>query len=517
MLKISVYNFFFFIILISLVSTELKGQEPDDSTNRAKEYLKKKYEREFGDKPTIPDGAPITNRSNSEFKITAFSDEDIVEAEPTIAVNPTNPDNIVVSFIHFGLDSRQSIYHTFDAGETWTRTVFRMDSLFLNDFVDIAVVDRGGADPVLAFDKTGKLYYVWLYSGLGATNNFLVATYWAWSDDGGVSFQVAEEKYDRLLAFNDVSTFEGAFFDKPWLAVDKTNGDHSGTVYLQVFAFVNENHIIDIPLSSSIVLYKTPDMITFDSYEVVLDDLVPVSDGIAQLQFANVYVDQEGVLHSSTIGYASGGIGSNKIYHCTSSNASQSFSDLISASDVKYDGEGIISSGNPMPDAVTNPVSGTVHMIYGVRDLDGESGQYHRSSDGGATWTAASDLGSTIGAGSTEMFFPSIAVDEVSGRISIAYMGRDSDVEWNYYVTSSTDDGATWDEPCLVSTLSSNFQNFSQMAFFGDYWETKLVGDKTYCVWNDFREGFGLKMYVAVVDHLEEISEVSRLPINLKF
>ncbi len=510
----------------------LNAQISDKKKNQKIDHLIEKYQEEFGKREVQEKYsyryAPTRSGTGEEIKVTNFNELIIEEAEPTIAVNPTNPDNIVVSFIHrqsgfpiSGQDSGSSAYYSFDGGNTWSRSYFNQDSIYQLDHDENPNLEiRGGADPVFAFDNSGRLYCVWLYGLLDAAiQGFFITTYWGWSDDGGMTFQVAEEQADRLLGSGSIGNngITGVTLDRPWLAVDKSDGPNSGTVYIQADIAWSPpgNPIFEEPFWGSGILYKSPDMTGFEVRPDPINDFA-INALDFQLQFANLHVDHQGVLHSSFSSLDAGQAIS--VYHLTSSDAGESFEMQAEAADSPYSFQFQLTPfrENPMPDAVTHPISGNISMVFGTRGSDSLSyqGQYIKSLNGGETWSTPQEISTMINADVSALHYPTIAIDEVSGRMSISYLGRDSDSTWNYYVTSSIDDGENWDEPCLLSTSPTNFDPyFSNPIFFGDYWETKMVGDKTYCVWNDGRNGNGSKIYFGLVDHNEavNVSELTSL------
>jgi hypothetical protein len=94
------------------------------------------------------------------------------QAETTIAINPTNPQNVVVaSNIQFGGQLFES--YTFDGGQTWHPGTIADGTTEL----DVAC-----CDPSLAFDSFGNLFLVYLDSNAHDVEL-------AYSTDGGVTFQ----------------------------------------------------------------------------------------------------------------------------------------------------------------------------------------------------------------------------------------------------------------------------------------------------------------------------------------
>src|SRR5262249_302284 len=136
-----------------------------------------------------------------QVNVDAFGNNIVGDAanEPSIAVNPTNPSNIVIGWRQF--DSVTSSYrqagwaYSFDAGNTWTFP---------------ATLEPGAfrSDPSLDTDLEGTFCYQSLKAG---------GTEDVWrSTDGGVTWLAP------------VDEFGG---DKNWFVVDKSGGPSSGFLY----------------------------------------------------------------------------------------------------------------------------------------------------------------------------------------------------------------------------------------------------------------------------------------------
>jgi hypothetical protein len=101
------------------------------------------------------------------------------ESEEAVAVNPTNPNNIVVftnvGHAEAGLPAGMFLGVSFDAGRTWTR---RLVGLGADDPLGDTC-----CDPSLSFDRYGNLFMTYLYQ---VENQVPVAL----STDGGLSFKV---------------------------------------------------------------------------------------------------------------------------------------------------------------------------------------------------------------------------------------------------------------------------------------------------------------------------------------
>ncbi|RIK66674.1 MAG: hypothetical protein DCC65_09035 [Planctomycetota bacterium] len=120
--------------------------------------------------------------------------------EPSIAVDPTNPNNIVIGwrqFDHVSSNFRQAGYSfSTDAGRTWHRVEVIQPGFFRSD-------------PVLDVSPDGVFYYMSLQS------SFVCDLFR--SADGGASWP------DRFFAYGG---------DKQWMTVDRTGGPGHGNIYM---------------------------------------------------------------------------------------------------------------------------------------------------------------------------------------------------------------------------------------------------------------------------------------------
>ncbi|MFQ5495747.1 MAG: WD40/YVTN/BNR-like repeat-containing protein, partial [Phycisphaerae bacterium] len=121
--------------------------------------------------------------------------------EPSIAVDPTNSNNIVIGWRQFDTlysSFRQAGWaYSHDGGRTWT-------------FPGVLEPEVFRSDPVLAADADGNFYYYSVpFSGPGDDSLFK-------SLDGGETWP------------DPVSAFGG---DKPWMTIDRTGGMSHGNIY----------------------------------------------------------------------------------------------------------------------------------------------------------------------------------------------------------------------------------------------------------------------------------------------
>lgn len=119
--------------------------------------------------------------------------------EPSLAFNPTNPNNVVVGWRQFdtiGSDFRQAGHaYSFDGGASWT-------------FPGSLAPGTFHSDPVLQSDSAGNFYYVGVNAPLRSD---LFRSF-----DGGITWD------------GPIPAFGG---DKHWMVVDKTGSVGDGNIY----------------------------------------------------------------------------------------------------------------------------------------------------------------------------------------------------------------------------------------------------------------------------------------------
>ena len=122
--------------------------------------------------------------------------------EPSIALNPTNPNNLVIGV------NNTYFFSSFDAGESWTE-----GKLFSSMGV--------WGDPSLAFDLNGDCFFAHLSGELPISGR--------WADR-----IVIQKSTDGGLTWND-GTFTGLnrpkFEDKEWLTIDITSSSYQNNLY----------------------------------------------------------------------------------------------------------------------------------------------------------------------------------------------------------------------------------------------------------------------------------------------
>lgn len=144
-----------------------------------------------------------------------ISNESNFNGEPYLAINPTNPQNIMIAWMHIAFSARPiRTRSSFDGGLTWGAPV------------DLPVVHTNTADPTMAFDNSGNLYLCFIdHLGTSSTtNNGAIYSYK--STDGGLTWG------NQAMAIDINADGMHQPIDRPWLVCDRSGGPNDGTLYL---------------------------------------------------------------------------------------------------------------------------------------------------------------------------------------------------------------------------------------------------------------------------------------------
>ncbi|HKG27030.1 MAG TPA: sialidase family protein, partial [Thermomicrobiales bacterium] len=206
--------------------------------------------------------------------------------EPHIAVDPTDPDHLVLGVIDFNLPSI-AIYVSFDAGETWEGPIlpryFREDVQF-------------GGDPVIAFDRDGNVYVSQLSIGIQEfqIGTLLSATIVSTlvvgkSTDGGLTWGDAiPATRSKVTTVSQVDSegkergiITAGFLDKEWMTIGPSPDDpNKDVIYLTYTDFESSNTVIyadELPYLVPLATETTIRSVRSDDGGMTWSQPVPVS------------------------------------------------------------------------------------------------------------------------------------------------------------------------------------------------------------------------------------------------
>ncbi len=465
------------------------------SKKSASEYLSKKSKKYAAKLEGVKSGYVSSNS--------------IPEAEVHAAVNPANPNNIVASPIRQNPNNMLKsltcpIFYTTDAGESWNESDFETFTQSENG------IPMGGGDPMFTFDADGNLYFSWIYlygdmQGM-SIDSLRWGVYWAYSKDGGVSFQA--ESYPIIGNAKGATDFNGGqpnineFHDKQWLAADMSNSQYRNNVYASMVAITEEEGYM------MQLFTKEAGKPNFN-YEPLR--ISPA--GISIVQFGSLDVDNKGWVHIMFYGEVDG---TASMFHAVSKDGGKSIAKVTKISnfygtdpimlnenaDLKPDG---LSRLYPAPNLVADKSGGefdgylyTTWTAYGVNSDEGNGLDiyFSKSTDGGETWSDAVILNDNTENTHSHQFYSAHMVSP-DGTYAVAWYDRREDINnlgTHYYYTFSKDGGKTFDNNKAVTTLASDFSKIgSKNNNFGVGEYNQLIITDTYFmpIWADGRSNDG--------------------------
>jgi hypothetical protein len=463
------------------------NESAESKAERIREILKEKALKSVNS----PSAAKITKITGNDSRLTnnAFS---VVEGEVSIAVDPTDSNNLVASFMKQGTSGLDfPVYYSSNGGQSWSLSTFSAYNQLAVDFAGMALM--GGGDPAFAWDKNGKLYFAWIYLTLNSTQDTAFFTLnWAYSTNKGVSW-IVEAGPNHFIGRGaidmqqNVYNYYDGMTDREWLAVDNSGGPNQGNLYCSFVCFPPGS-----AATFEAIKVKTPAATAFGPM---------VTTYVGQSQFGNVEVDASGKVHVSMADE-----NLMQILYNSSSNGGASFG----TAQIVGTGTQLAPSSFQMPLVVHSRENsapnlaadgqGNLHIVYSNFPGTEVHSYYTHSLNGGLTWSTPVLLDTLFGNKQTIM--PTVAASGNKVTISTTAFGNATDLtpdSARYYQIASMDEGQTFSAPFLVSSTYTNYVPYTTNTndFFGDYFRSQAFGCNVYATWSDGRNGLGPKIYFA--------------------
>lgn len=412
--------------------------------------------------------------------ISRFADN---EAETTVAVNPVNPNNIVVVSNFQTADALMESV-SFDGGSTWSSRMIAEGS----DGLGVACCDPNGS-----FDQYGNYFLVYL--DLRAKKVQV-----AYSTDGGTTM-----RYLGAVDHSDNSNVRtngkklGAGADQPSLA---TGPGGTWFVYKMFSQGGQLLQVRGLPVSGLGTFGAlSPTQSVPGSKYGSFGDIVVGQDG----QVLVTYQDNIPTQGPSTIwtnldpdGFGPAGFGPAHIATATNVGGfdyipPQARQSVDAEAGLAYDRSG-------------GPHRGRVYLVYTDEQPDESDNTdiwVRFSDDNAASWSAPVRVNDDAGANS--QFNPHIAIDQASGSIAVGFHDSRNDLgaggpgdtngipndDAQYFVTVSNDGGATFAANTQVSTATSNGAASHNGVQYGDYTGLGFAGGVIHPAWADNSNSVG--------------------------
>ena len=392
-------------------------------------------------------------------QVTTVSAEPGTWTEPSVAINPLNPQQVVAVFQY----TAHAAYST-DAGRTWTLATgvappdYRMSG-------DVSVVFDNQGHAILgciAFDKLGTFNY-WAH---GATRNGIFLKR---SLDGGKTWE------SQLRAVVAQSTQPGIpFEDKPYFVADTSKTSrYAGNLYVGWTRWT---------LADSQMLFSrsTDDGVTWSQpIEIARDRGLPRDDNGALEGFDGL-VGPDGTIYAVWAER-------NHIELTQSRDGGKSFSrarDVIETAPIMFAVQGM-DRANGFPQIAIDPRGGSKGGPLYISWSDYRNGEIDifvsESSDHGRHWSAPVKVNSDPVHDGADHFFQWLAVDPVSGAVNVVFYDRREDPQNKTQVVvlaRSTDGGKSFSN---YAWTTAPFD--PEGVFLGDYLGLAAWGNRVYGAW----------------------------------
>jgi hypothetical protein len=377
--------------------------------------------------------------------------------EPAIALNPANPQQLVVAW-----QVNASVAYSADGGQTWAKA----DNTAPKDYrisgdVSLAYDSAGHALLCyIAFDKLGTVNY-WAQ---GATRNGIFVRR---SLDSGKAW---EAEASTVIAHNSDPSIP--FEDKPWIVAD-TAGPHPGNLYVGWTQFT---------LAASDLLFsRSTDGGKSWSKPIKLNSVpgLPRDDNGALEGFHGV-VGPDGTLYAIWADR-------DGIMMAVSNDSGQTFSKdrRIIATGPPYFGITGVSRSNGFPQigmdlrASSGKKVGNLYVAWSDY-TNGDVDVFVASSPNqGATWSDPVRVNNDALHNGKDQFFQWMAVDPKSGAVNLVFYDRRTDNKTTTVTLArSTDGGRTFANYMLdPQTFDADGD------FLGDYLAITAYGNKAFAAW----------------------------------
>jgi hypothetical protein len=397
------------------------------------------------------------------------------ESEESVAVNPTNPMNIVIvtNVDHPAVGLFEGV--SFDGGSTWTRMLIAN-----NDNLGSAC-----CDPSLSFDNYGNLFMTYLYN----TGNVVPI---ALSTNGGVSFNIianiAKPPKQSLSASGDRRGLF-RFVDQPTITAAEG----------EVWVVFNAGG----PMVATGAAVTGPGQVgTFFNPEVV--------QGTNNCTYGDVAIGPSGEI-MQVCALTESGQGGGKLFVNVDPDGlgPAGFGKRVSVVDTHVGGFDFIPaqpdrSVDSEPglawDRTGGPHNGRVYLVYTLEHPNESNNTdiYVRfSDDEGATWSSpvrVNDDNTT-----NSQFLPKISLDPTTGNLAVVWYDSRNDLgtggpgdtdgvpndDAQFWGAFSTDGGLTFTKNIQISAGTSNSHDSGNGIDYGDYTGLSFYGGIAHPAWSD--------------------------------
>jgi len=408
------------------------------------------------------------------------------DGEPYIAVNPTNPKNLIAGWMRGRLDGKVwiAVKYSYDEGNTWSNIQFMPHDTVLNGSADVSIV----------FNRNGIAFLS--YINFRQTPDTAGAVFVVSSIDGGKKWSEPVNVFDM----NDKSDLP---IDRPWIAVDNSSGANDGTIYLTAMSaywFIGQHHIYLKTSNDNGKTWSDIKQIDNDEYTV----------GLMTKSYPAISVGADGTAYIAYHTYDTTVAKVVRIYYATTNDLGNTYQRgvITNAFYLKANTGDFAKAYCIAADAKRN---GNVAFTW-IDERYGDADVFlKKSTDYGKTWT----LPLRINDDSTKN---GIEQDQVwmnyslNGNLAIAWRdrrlsGKGDTVNFSIFSTISTDGGDNFALNKLMSTISSPYLNLPKgNSFIG----VAISNNSMHSTWADLRTG-DIEIYYSKRELSTSVEETHKL------
>ena len=341
-----------------------------------------------------------------------------------------------------------------------------------------------GFDPCIQFSNNGTIYYSYISS---TTTNLLGRVKVSRTSDQGASWFT-------------VVVSSGELEDKPWMAIDNTNSNYDGRIYLSwMNATGNEFKILFSYSTDGGANFQPERIISLISSQVDSAAFSFPTENVPQTNPSNIilqspipYVAPNGNLYivwmqnNGTTAY-----NASALKFIKSTDGGVSFGPVRTIANFTHE-----SSGDwchlrfrHWPSFAIDGQTGYLYVVYRDRESQVSSIpriKFVKSTNSGSNWSAPVIIGNLGEQGET---FPWVATNSL-GKVAVSFLHKKNTGLIDCYVIESENSGLTFGNSVLVSTEASTSCGFYVASF--DY-QGIVIDDfgNDYVVWTDFRNASG--------------------------
>jgi hypothetical protein len=399
------------------------------------------------------------------------------ESEEAIAVNPTNPNNVVIfTNIAEGVNG-MFLATSFDGGKTWSTHIVGTGTDAFGDTC---------CDPSLSFDNYGNLFATWLYN-TGSVVPIGLST------DGGLTFsliaQIAEPA--SLLTTKSSRAERGLFrfVDQPTIT----------TGHNEVWLVFNAGGPI---FATGASVTGRGQVGSFFAGEVV--------PGTNNCTYGDVAIGPQGQV-MNVCSLTETGEGGGKVFTNVDPDglgpAPFGSRVLVAQTHVggfnhipPQQGRSVDAESGLAWDRTGGPHNGRVYCLYTVEQPNNSNDTdifVSYSDDNGATWTTGVRVNDDHTVNS--QFNPKISLDQTTGNIAVTWYDSRNDLgqggpgdtdgvpntDAQFWGTFSTDGGQTFQPNFQISVGTSNSADAHNAIDYGDYSGLAFFGGMAHPAWSD--------------------------------